>query len=314
METSLPALEQAVPTAADTLHIGSHLHSGEDAKAWVESHLAASRACLAELLAVTGERNVANTLVPYDRACWHLRMAGSQSGVMFMVHPTASVRDAAQELSQVIGAEGVALSLNREVYQALAALDASGEDAATQYYLERTLLSYRLSGVDRDEATRDRIRSLSDKLTELSKKYNVPSEMLILEVTETEAMRDVTRTMDVLLRMRLRNIGVSIDDFGTGHSSLRELQRMPFSEMKIDKSFVLDMANNKDCAVIVNSIIDLSHNLGLRVIAEGVEDRRIWRMLNDKGCDYAQGFFMGKPMPAHEFDLWLKNWRAKVSN
>ena len=65
-------------------------------------------------------------------------------------------------------------------------------------------------------------------------------------------MRDVTRTMDVLLRMRIRNIGVAIDDFGTGHSSLRELQRMPFSEMKIDKSFVIDMVKNKDCGVIVN--------------------------------------------------------------
>lgn len=124
-------------------------------------------------------------------------------------------------------------------------------------------------------------------------------------------MRDVTRTMDVLLRMRIRNIGVSIDDFGTGHSSLRELQRMPFSEMKIDKSFVLDMVSNKDCAVIVNSIIDLGHNLGLKVIAEGVEDVRIWRILAEKGCDYAQGYFMAKAMPASELDAWLKSWREK---
>jgi len=153
--------------------------------------------------------------------------------------------------------------------------------------------------------------TLPDKIAELCKQYDVPSEKLILEVTETEAMRDVTRTMDVLLRMRIRNIGVSIDDFGTGHSSLRELQRMPFSEMKIDKSFVIEMARNKDCAVIVNSIIDLAHNLGLKAVAEGVEDIRVWNMLAEKGCDYAQGFFMGKPMPAGEFDVWLKNWRAK---
>ncbi len=153
--------------------------------------------------------------------------------------------------------------------------------------------------------------TLPDRLAELCKQRGAPPEKLILEVTETEAMRDVTRTMDVLLRMRIRNIGVSIDDFGTGHSSLRELQRMPFSEMKIDKSFVIDMANNKDCAVIVNSIIDLAHNLGLKVIAEGVEDARVWRILAEKGCDYAQGFFMGKPMPIAEFDQWLKNWRAK---
>lgn len=153
--------------------------------------------------------------------------------------------------------------------------------------------------------------TLPDRIVELCKKYQTPPEKLILEVTETEAMRDVTRTMDVLLRMRIRNIGVSIDDFGTGHSSLKELQRMPFSEMKIDKSFVIDMANSKDCAVIVNSIIDLAHNLGLKVIAEGVEDARAWQMLTEKGCDYAQGYFIGKAMPSQELDLWLKNWRAK---
>lgn len=153
--------------------------------------------------------------------------------------------------------------------------------------------------------------TLPDRIAELCRKYNAPPDKLILEVTETEAMRDVTRTMDVLLRMRIRNIGVAVDDFGTGHSSLRELQRMPFSEMKIDKSFVLDMVGNKDCAVIVNSIIDLGHNLGLKVIAEGVEDIRIWRILAEKGCDFAQGYFMAKAMPASELDAWLKGWREK---
>ena len=151
--------------------------------------------------------------------------------------------------------------------------------------------------------------NLPDRLAEMCKQHKLPPECLVLEVTETEAMRDVTRTMDVLLRMRIRNIGVSIDDFGTGHSSLRELQRMPFSELKIDKSFVLNMATNKDCAVIVNSVLDLGHNLGLKVIAEGVEDVRIWRMLVEKGCDFAQGFYMAKPMPPEEFNRWLKSWR-----
>jgi EAL domain-containing protein (putative c-di-GMP-specific phosphodiesterase class I) len=153
--------------------------------------------------------------------------------------------------------------------------------------------------------------SLPDRIVELCKQRGIPSNNLILEVTETEAMKDVTRTMDVLLRMRIRNIGVSIDDFGTGHSSLRELQRMPFSEMKIDKSFVMDMTKNRDYAVIVNSIIDLAHNLGIKAVAEGVEDAATWDMLQQKGCDYAQGFYIGKPMPPAEFDLWLANWRVK---
>ena len=153
--------------------------------------------------------------------------------------------------------------------------------------------------------------SLPDRIVEMCKKQDAPAEKLILEVTETEAMRDTTRTMDVLLRMRIRNIGVSIDDFGTGYSSLRELQRMPFSEMKIDRSFVIDMVHNKDCAVIVNSIIDLAHNLGIKVIAEGVEDIRAWNMLAERGCDYAQGYLIGRPMPADELDAWISNWRAK---
>ena len=153
--------------------------------------------------------------------------------------------------------------------------------------------------------------TLPDRIAQMCAHHGVPAEQLVLEVTETEAMRDVTRTMDVLLRMRIRNIGVSIDDFGTGHSSLRELQRMPFSEMKIDRSFVTDMAKNKDYAIIVQSIIDLAHNLGLKVIAEGVEDATVWRMLLEKGCDYAQGFYSGRPISSTEFDVWLKNWRAK---
>ena len=99
-------------------------------------------------------------------------MAGSQNGVMFMVHPAAEVRDAAQELAQSISAEAVALSLNRDVYTALVAVDVSGEDAATRYYMERTLLGYKLAGVDRDDATREKVRELADRMTELSMTFS----------------------------------------------------------------------------------------------------------------------------------------------
>jgi thimet oligopeptidase len=157
---------------ADQLHIWAGLANAETAQAWVEHHLAASRSSIAELLAVSGPRTVDNTLVPYDRACWHLRMAGSQSGVMFMVHPLSDVRDAAQQLSQVIGAESVALSLNRDVYQALAAIDTTSADPATLYYIDRALLGYRLSGVDKDEPTRNRIRALADTMTQLSMTFS----------------------------------------------------------------------------------------------------------------------------------------------
>jgi thimet oligopeptidase len=161
----------------DELHLWVDLKDAAQTRAWVEAHLAASRSRIAALLASAADaddslRTIENTLVPYDQACWHLRMAGSQSGVMFMVHPASEVRDAAQALSQVIGAESVALSLNRDVYAALAAVDLTGADPSTRYYMERTLLSYRLSGVDKDDPTRDRIRSLADHITELSMTFS----------------------------------------------------------------------------------------------------------------------------------------------
>ena len=156
----------------DELHIWNGGATADDARSWTEHHLVASRARIAELLAVEGDRTVENTLAAFDRAQWHLRMAGSQTGVMFMVHPAADVRDAAQGLAQEISAEGVALSLNRDVYQALAAVDVSVEDAATRYYMERVLLGYKLAGVDRDDATREKVRELADRMTELSMAFS----------------------------------------------------------------------------------------------------------------------------------------------
>lgn len=156
----------------DTLHLWNGGGTADTAKQWTEMHLAASREKVAELLAVEGTRTVENTLALFDKAQWHLRMAGSQTSVMFMVHPAAAVRDAAQELSQTVSAAGVELSLNQAVYRALEAIDASTEDEATRYYLERTLLGYRLAGVDRDEATREKVRALSERMTELSMSFS----------------------------------------------------------------------------------------------------------------------------------------------
>ncbi len=188
MQVADAGLETGV--VRDELHLWAGAMGAEETKAWVEAHLEASRTKIVDLLAVTGERTVGNTLAAYDRASWHLRMAGSQSGVMFMVHPVAEVRDAAQALSQVIGAEGVALSLNREVYAALAEVDVSGEDEATRYYMERTLLGYRLSGVDKDDATRERVRALADKMTELSMSFSrtVQDDVRKIEVEDVDEL------------------------------------------------------------------------------------------------------------------------------
>src|SRR5215469_12955242 len=171
IETTTQPAPTTTSTSADLLHLWSGLNTADEAQAWVEAHLQASRDRIAELVAPGAARSAVETLALYDQTAWHLRMAGSQAHVMFMVHPLAPVRDAAQQLSQVVSAEGVKLSLNRDVYKALEALDAANEDAATKYYLERTLLGYRLAGVDRDEATREKIRELADKSTELGMRF-----------------------------------------------------------------------------------------------------------------------------------------------
>ena len=191
----------------DSLHIWKDLREPEDAARWVEAHLEASRAAIAALLRVEGERTAENTLALYDRAVWHLRMAGSQGYVMFMVHPAAGVRDAAQNLSQQVSAESVALSLNREVYRALEAVDVSAADEATRYYMERTLLGYRLAGVDRDEATRTKIRELADRSTELGMQFSrtVQDDVRRVEVESAEMLRGLP--LDYLTRHGVREEG-----------------------------------------------------------------------------------------------------------
>src|SRR6201996_855356 len=128
MIETTPAPTTTTPTSADMLHLWSGLNTADEAQAWVESHLQSSRDRIAELVAPGASRTTTETLALYDQAAWHLRMAGSQAHVMFMVHPLAPVRDAAQSLSQVVAAEGVKLSLNRDVFKTLEALDVANED------------------------------------------------------------------------------------------------------------------------------------------------------------------------------------------
>jgi len=121
---------------------------------------------------------------------------------------------------------------------------------------------------------------------------------IILELTETSAMRDAVQMMDVLTRLRVKGFRLSIDDFGTGYSSLVQLQRMPFSELKVDRSFVMQMTRSKDCRVIVEIVIDLARKLGLTSVAEGVENQAILDELRGLGCDAAQGYHLSRPVDA----------------
>ncbi len=146
---------------------------------------------------------------------------------------------------------------------------------------------------------------LPERLEELCRRNGVAPDKINIEITEGEAMRDVRHIMDVLTRLRLRGFGLSIDDFGVGYSSLRELQRLPFNTMKMDKSFVLDMADNRSSQVIGQAIIELGHNLGMKVVAEGVETANVWNLLKERGCDLAQGYAISKPLAYDRLVLWL---------
>jgi EAL domain-containing protein (putative c-di-GMP-specific phosphodiesterase class I) len=114
------------------------------------------------------------------------------------------------------------------------------------------------------------------------------------------------RAADTLRRIDDSGVRISIDDFGTGYSSLAYLRKLPFSEIKIDRSFVKGIANDSEDAAIVRSTSELGHNLGLSVVAEGVEDEPTLQMLSSFGCDAAQGYYLGRPMPAAELAVWLR--------
>ncbi len=126
-------------------------------------------------------------------------------------------------------------------------------------------------------------------------------------------MDDPQRAEATLNRLSEMGFKLSIDDFGTGYSSLAYLKRLPVDELKIDKSFVMNMEKDNDDAKIVRSTIDLAHNLGLTVVAEGVENGLIWSKLQELSCDEAQGYFMSKPLPASEFADWCGRWRREVA-
>jgi EAL domain-containing protein (putative c-di-GMP-specific phosphodiesterase class I) len=131
---------------------------------------------------------------------------------------------------------------------------------------------------------------------------------LILEITESAAMADGPNTIDILTRFRLKNIRLSLDDFGTGYSSLVELYRMPFTEIKIDRSFVLDIVRSEEARIIVRSIVDLGKNLGLSVCAEGVETQAALDYLRSIGCHKAQGYLFAKPLPASGLMEFVQTW------
>jgi diguanylate cyclase len=145
-------------------------------------------------------------------------------------------------------------------------------------------------------------RSLVDDVSALLRRYGTPARRITLEVTESILMTDPARAMEVLAELRGLGVHLALDDFGTGWSSLTHLQRMPVDEIKIDRSFVAAMADDASSAAIVSSTVDLAHALGLRVVAEGIEDEATWTRLRTVGCDAAQGYYLSKPLAPGELE------------
>lgn len=134
----------------------------------------------------------------------------------------------------------------------------------------------------------------------------------VLEVTESRLMLDRRAPLEVLTRLRLKRFRLSIDDFGTGHSSLSQLRDIPFDELKIDQSFVRGAWHDATAHAIYNASLSLGKQLGMTVVAEGVEDRDDWDFVRRTQCDMAQGFFIGRPMPAEDLAGWIESWNART--
>ena len=137
-------------------------------------------------------------------------------------------------------------------------------------------------------------------------RWDVPAGQLHLEITENLVMADPRRTMEVLGALRALGVGLSLDDFGTGQTSLAYLRKLALDEIKIDRSFVLELGRDEDAAAIVRSTVQMAQALRLRVVAEGAEDAAAMRRLREFGCELVQGFFLSPPLPATEITPWLR--------
>jgi len=142
-------------------------------------------------------------------------------------------------------------------------------------------------------------------ISDLLQREKLSPSRLVLEITESAVMKDPAYALKILRDLKGRGITLAIDDFGTGYSSLAHLKRLPVDELKIDKSFVVSLPSEDD-RVIVRSTIELGHNMGLKVIAEGVESAESWEILRQLGCDMAQGYFMSPPLGAEELLSWAE--------
>jgi EAL domain-containing protein (putative c-di-GMP-specific phosphodiesterase class I) len=148
-------------------------------------------------------------------------------------------------------------------------------------------------------------RVFIETLTELVAAYRIPFDRVIWEVTETMLMKNLSESLANLARLRLKGFGLAMDDYGIGYSSIQQFSRCPFTELKIDRTFVNDASRRPNRRAVLESAIEMGHRLDVRTVAEGVESYEDWDLLRALGCDLAQGYLIGRPMPASELWQWI---------
>lgn len=179
----------------------------------------------------------------------------------------------------------------------------------------RQWLEWRDQGIDTAIAFNISALSLQhldfpDLVERMCRGLGVPTDRLALELTEG-ATQPLVKLMDTLTRFRIKGIGLAIDDFGTGYSSLMQLRQLPFTDVKLDQNFVMDVDRSRDSRLIIRSIIELAHGLGLIATAEGVETVNQLRTLAELGCDQAQGYLISEPMAPEALKSWKQGFRRK---
>jgi EAL domain-containing protein (putative c-di-GMP-specific phosphodiesterase class I)/CheY-like chemotaxis protein len=192
-------------------------------------------------------------------------------------------------------------------------------DALTDWVIGeavRQLSRWQQAGLHLKMSVNVSMRNLSDpgfaqRVSDIARAAGVSPRDLVLEVTESQLMGSTSAPLQNLVRLRLQRFALSIDDFGTGHSSLSQLRDVPFTELKVDRGFVQGARNNQIIRPILEGSIGIAKRLEMHSVAEGVETDDDWQLLREIGCDFAQGWFVGRPMPAEKMHDWLHSWAGR---
>ncbi len=189
-------------------------------------------------------------------------------------------------------------------------------DALTNIMVQKTVAfrkTWDTSGIDGTVSVNLSIKSLADvqtadRLIGLVRTHQVEPSNIVMEVTESALATEVGHTLENLARLRMKGFGLSIDDYGTGYSSMQQLVRIAFTELKIDQSFVANAARQDSARVILEASLGMARKLNISAVAEGVETQADWDMLRQLDCDFVQGYFIARPMPAEEYVPWVRAW------